>query len=33
MVLIDKSGIVRKVFIGTRDEDVVESEIVKLLRE
>jgi thiol-disulfide isomerase/thioredoxin len=33
MVLIDKSGIVRKVFVGTRDEDVVESEIIKLLRE
>ena len=33
MVLIDKKGIVRKTFIGTREEKVVEDEIIKLLSE
>ncbi len=33
MVLIDKQGVVRKVFIGTRSESEVEDEIRKLLNE
>jgi thiol-disulfide isomerase/thioredoxin len=33
MVLIDKKGMVRETFIGTREEKVVEDEILKLLSE
>jgi thiol-disulfide isomerase/thioredoxin len=33
MVLIDKQGVVRKAFIGTRSENEVEDEIKRLLRE